>query len=86
MSRAEEANRRDGGTEIEFVVSRNLHRRHLNESQRAAIAAEIANMERTDTLKRGPDAPTGASGKVTIDDAAKLMNVGTRTVDRPRVN
>ena len=29
------------GSLVEFVVSMNLHRRHLNSSQRATIAAEI---------------------------------------------
>jgi hypothetical protein len=32
------------GTPLDFVVSQNLHRRQLNTSQRALIAAEIANM------------------------------------------
>src|ERR1700733_8806760 len=34
----------EGDDALGFVVSKNLPRRHLNESQRAAIAAEIANM------------------------------------------
>ena len=34
----------EGDDALGFVVSKNLRRRHLNESQRAAIAAEIANM------------------------------------------
>jgi ParB-like chromosome segregation protein Spo0J len=31
---------------IQFVISRNIHRRHLTTTQRAAIAAELATMKR----------------------------------------
>jgi hypothetical protein len=35
----------DGDTPIQFVLSLNLHRRHLTISQRAAIAAELATLQ-----------------------------------------
>jgi phage N-6-adenine-methyltransferase len=58
-----------------IIVSRNLHRRHLSESQRAMVAAKIA------TLPKGRHAPIGAS---TQTSAADLLNVSRRAVQRAR--
>lgn len=81
----------DGAGTIEaFVVSKNLHRRHLNESQRAMIAAKLA------TLRQGrPVDPKGNSEKGSIDpfpsaapviaEAARLLNVSGASVKRARV-
>lgn len=66
----------DGDDPTGYVVSLNLHRRHLNESQRAMIAARLANAPsgaRTDL------APIGARSQ---KDAAKMLNVGERSVER----
>jgi len=62
---------------INFIVSLNLHRRQLNESQRAIVAAKIATMkqgERTDLSPNGE--------KLSQGEAADLLNVGKRTVER----
>jgi hypothetical protein len=67
----------EGNDPVGFVVSLNLHRRHLSTSQRAMVAARIANLQqgaRTDL------APNGAMLSQTA--AAKLLNVGRRTVQR----
>jgi len=60
------------------VVSLNLHRRHLDESQRAMVAAKIA------TLPAHRPAETAPIGAVTQDTAADMLNVGRRSVQRAR--
>jgi len=68
------------GTEAElvpFVLSLNLHRRHLSEGQRSMVAAKVANMsqgERTDIE------PSANLQKVSQSQAADLLNVSPRSV------
>ena len=64
-----------GDDPLGFVVSRNLHRRHLTESQRAIVAARLA------ALKRGANQH---SQGLPIGRAADLLNVGKRSVARGR--
>ena len=57
----------------------NLHRRHLNESQRQMVAARIANM------KRGGDRKSDQSAYLRFDrisqsEAAIMLNVSRRAV------
>jgi ParB-like chromosome segregation protein Spo0J len=68
---------------LAFVVSRNLHRRHLTTAQKAAIAAELSNRKRGDTLKQGSEASREASG-VSDAEAAKLMGVSEASVERAK--
>ena len=66
-------------TILGFVVSKNLHRRHLTTSQRAAVAADIAN------LGRGANQHTVKAPSVegtSQADAAKLMSVSIASVER----
>jgi site-specific DNA-methyltransferase (adenine-specific) len=65
---------------LAFVVSRNLHRRHLGESQRAMIAARLANIRRGD-VGRGRDK---IDGSIELPKAASLLNVGNASVKRAR--
>jgi len=67
------------GSLAAFVVSLNLHRRHLNESQRAMVA------DRLTTLQRGRS-ETNASidAFVTQPQAAKMLNVARESVQRAR--
>lgn len=59
-----------------FIMSANEHRRHLNASQRAMIAAELANLKRGETKASGGDGKPAISTK----DAAKAMKVSPRAV------
>jgi N6-adenosine-specific RNA methylase IME4 len=62
-----------------FVVSLNLARRHLDESQRAMVAAKLA------TMKEGRPSKTGSIELVSQERAADLLNVGRESVKRARV-
>lgn len=66
---------------VAFVVSLNLHRRHLDESQRAMVAGKLA------TLRDGQRADRAASidaPSVTQTQAAELLNVSRKSVQRAR--
>src|SRR5215213_2603856 len=66
-------------TIIPFVVSHNLHRRHLTTAQRAAVAADIAN------LGCGANQHTGKVPSVegtSQAQAAQIMDVSTASVER----
>jgi len=60
---------------LEFVLSENLDRRHLSESQRAIVAANLANWS------RGMSKPGQESAHVhTRDEVAKILNVSKRSI------
>jgi ParB-like chromosome segregation protein Spo0J len=61
------------GGPLAFVVSANLHRRHLNESQRAAIAARLVNS------KLGYNQHQTVRD-ITTNAAAKMLGVSEATV------
>lgn len=65
-----------GDDPVSFVVSLNLKRRHLSESQRAMVAAKLAN------LSDGQRADQAAQicAAVTQNEAADMLNVSRRTV------
>lgn len=69
------------GTAHAFVVSKNLHRRHLNESQRAMIAARLATLNPGDALSQRSNVGIPVPSQM---EAAKLLNVSRDTVTEAR--
>jgi len=63
----------EGEDPVGYVLSLNLHRRHLNESQRAMVAANIANLENNHRKF--------AEDQVTQNEAAEKLNVSERSVN-----
>lgn len=66
------------GSPVDFIVSLNLHRRHLNETQRAMVGERLATR------------PEGRPKTTSIDavskaEAAELLNVSESSIDRARV-
>jgi len=89
----------EGDDPVSFVVSLNLKRRHLNESQRAMVAAKIANLavgSNQHVARITHDPATGetfdppfanASANLrrpTAKEAGELLNVGTRSIESAR--
>lgn len=62
---------------VGFVVSLNLHRRHLDESQRSLVAARLATLPKGANQHASIDAPSQAQ-------AADLLNVSRPSVQRAR--
>lgn len=71
----------DDAAALAFVVSTNLHRRHLTESQRASVAARLANMRQGARTDREPRANLH---EVSTAAAAEMLNVSERSVKTAR--
>jgi N6-adenosine-specific RNA methylase IME4/ParB-like chromosome segregation protein Spo0J len=65
-----------GDDPVAYVVSLNLRRRHLDESQRAMVAAKLA------TLKLGDNQHSEGPS---IEGASRLLNVGHASVERAKM-
>lgn len=68
----------NGETPLQFVISQNLHRRHLNESQRAMIATSISS------LSQGEKRADAGIPAFTQAEAAKQMNVSRDSVQQAK--
>jgi N6-adenosine-specific RNA methylase IME4 len=64
-----------GDNPLAFVISANLRRRHLDESQRAMVAAKLS------TLKLGDNQHSEGPS---IEEASRLLNVGHASVERAK--
>lgn len=64
----------DGGDPLGFVLSLNLHRRHLTESQRAMVAAQIVDWD------RGINQATAGSANLPTREAARRLSISERAV------
>ncbi|MCO7737449.1 MT-A70 family methyltransferase [Brucella intermedia] len=67
-----------GADPLSFVLSKNLHRRHLSESQRAIAAAMIVDWE------RGVNQATAGSANLPTRRAAEKLSVSERAVTAAR--
>jgi ParB-like chromosome segregation protein Spo0J len=61
---------------LTYVLNKNLHRRHLSESQRGMLAAKL------ETLRHGDNQHTAGDANLHVhrEDAARMLNVSVRTV------
>ena len=71
----------DGDDSLGYVIDKNLHRRHLSESQRAMVGAELANL--------GQGARTDLSSiderSISQFQAAEMLSVGKSSVERAKI-
>jgi N6-adenosine-specific RNA methylase IME4/urease accessory protein UreF len=66
------------GDSLAYVLSKNLKRRQLDESQRAMVAARIANLTHGGNRSKAP------IGALSDEAAAETLNVGERSVERAK--
>ncbi|WP_224406147.1 MT-A70 family methyltransferase [Afifella sp. IM 167] len=66
---------------LAFVLSHNLHRRHLSDSQRAMVAARVANMRQGARTDREPRAELH---EVSAAEAGEMLSVSERSVKSAR--
>lgn len=67
------------GTAVAFVISKNLHRRHLTESQRAMVGAKLATLKVGHVASQRDGARIHSPG-LSAQEAADLLHVGRQSV------
>lgn len=70
----------------EFVLAKNMHRRHMTTGQRAMVAATLSNIDYNTTLTNLAKLARGESvdGGTTVTQAAEVMAVSPRAVKQGR--
>lgn len=68
------------GDAVKYVVSLNLHRRHLDEGQRAAVAGRIANLGEGRPKETAQICAVSTVAPISQAEAAELLNVSRRSV------
>ena len=66
----------DGDDPFGYVISKNLHRRHLNTTQRAVIAARLVTMP----VGRNWNNSANLQNKISQPEASEMLNVSTRSL------
>jgi N6-adenosine-specific RNA methylase IME4 len=72
------------GNPIDYVISRNLMRRHLSESQRAMLAAKLANLGHGGD-RRSTDQAANLPLEISQSKAAAILQVSERSVRSAKV-
>ena len=71
----------EGEDPADFVIAKNMHRRHLTIGQRAMIAAKIADLKRGGDRKSDQSANLHFERPVTRVEAARKLGVSKRSAD-----
>ena len=72
----------NGSDPIKFVVSRNIHRRHLTAIELAALANTIANIALGDNQHTKRGSANWPTQKISQEEAAKMTGASPRTMRR----
>ena len=71
-----------GKDPVQFVLSENMHRRHLSVEQRAIIAARLPRIGKGSNQHGRVDTSRGVSSGMSRDERARLAAVSPKTVER----
>lgn len=74
-----------GTDALGFVISKNLHRRHLSDSQRAMIAAQLVEKGREPVLQTNGLSAHPPDGGLSVEAVSTSLSVKKRSVERAQV-